>query len=353
MKKTLVALVLALSLPGCFVFDYGNPPKQDGPDSGNGSDGGHVTLHDPDDSCGEDPPGLLLTTTTRGIEIDTTGMSNAIRSSCGGASTEGNDAFIGVLAQAGVYWHFHLKNDPTHVDTVDRQPALYMLPVACDERACTFASDVCAGNGDEHFGFVSPVDGTWYLGIDDRMPGGGHYVLDAIRPTCGDGMTDHGEACDDGNRDDGDGCTHDCLREISADSPSEQEANDNPTEANYLVIPASGEFVVNGAIGGAGTCRYADTFAIDVPAGAHVEVDVLDNTGSVCSDSALTSQYQLALRNGSFADVMAGQNDTTTGCAWIRSQALTSGGRYYVAVTLPAEIASPVAYHLRIRLVAG
>lgn len=352
MKTKLTAILLALSLPGCFVFDDtirhadAGQSKGDAGDSGP-PDAGPLIL---DDLCGVSPPRLLLTRTTRNIAIDTTGLTNAVTSTCGGAPTLGHDAFIAVDVEAGAYWHFHLHNDTSYSDSINRQPALYLLNSGCDSRECTFSSDVCAASGDEHFGFVAPAAGRWYIGIDDRIAGGGHYLLDAFRPTCGDGTKEHGEACDDGDTDDGDGCNHACLIELTHELPAEREANDNPTEANFLVMDSTNEFVVPGGIGGSGTCRYGDNFAIDVPPGARVEVDVLDAAGAVCADSALTDGYDLALRNSSFTDVVSAQVDATTRCAQVRSPTL-SGGVYFVTVVLPQESESAIPYKLRVRIV--
>ncbi len=343
---SLLAIGAALLAPGCFIFPD-QPPQPDSGMNDAAIDGGPQFVFD--DRCGVAAPALVLNRTRQDIAIDTRVLTNAVSSSCGGAPTLGNDAFIAVDAQAGEYWHFHLRTDPADLQSSTRMPALYLLPApagSCDPRDCTFSSDQCVFEGDEHFGFVASDSGRWFLGVDDRVIGGGRYLLDAIRPVCGDGVREHGEACDDVDRT---LCTSNCLRVLSMELPSEIEPNDNPTEANFLTLSPANDFTVDGAIGGSGACRYTDTFAVDVPAGATVEVDVLKSDGAVCDNATLSADYRLALRNAAFADVVTGMTDAA-GCARVRSPAL-GGGIYYVTVLLPNQIETPALYRLQVRVV--
>lgn len=341
-----LAILLIPALTGCFIFspDHLNSLSDSGAgDAGPRSDAGTIAL---DDTCGAASPRYLLTQTTRDIRIDTTTLNNALISTCGGAPSQGNDAFIAVDTPAGTYWHFHLRNDPTDPMSVARRPGLYMLPEACDPRDCRFNSDVCDENGAEHFGFVPDTTGVWYLAIDDASTGGGRYLLDAIRPTCGDGRRDHGEPCERGDAN----CTNDCVFRITT-GQAEQEPNDNPTEANFLDFQAADTIEVQGDIGGPGACRYADSFQLDVPPGARVQVDVLRSDGAVCDDRTLTDAFRLVLTDATFHSVSPTMTDPTTGCATIRSPILTGGGIHFVEVVLPAELSLSVPYRLRVRIV--
>src|SRR5690606_10315396 len=100
---------------------------------------------------------------------------------------------------------------------------------SCNPNACEAISDACAGNRDEHFAFIPNSDGRWYIGIDDTNPGGGKYVLDAIRPVCGDGVPDHGESCDGQE-----GCGPDCRWILNSSAVNERLPNDNIIEANTV-----------------------------------------------------------------------------------------------------------------------
>jgi cysteine-rich repeat protein len=356
MPYKITVLAAALLAAGCSVFDNGEHRDSlldGGADAGTDAgmeDAGPVLMFD--DVCGASSPAFVLGVTQTNLAINTVGLGNHVTSSCGGAETLGADAFIAVDVQAGDYWHFHLRNDPDDLASASRQPALYLILApggSCDSRDCRFASDVCAESGDEHFAFVADEPGRWYLGIDDRQTGGSRYLLDALHPTCGEDGREHGEACDDGNSTDGDGCNRRCQREVTESLPNEVEPNDNPNEANMLVMPLSGELTVLGNIGGPGGCRYSDTFAIDVPPNAHVEVDVLTTGGAVCTDAALTNSYQLSLRNSASMDVVAPMTDAN-GCAIVRSNAL-AGGLYFLTATLPGETTSIAPYRLRVRVV--
>ncbi len=300
-----------------------------------------------DDQCGAASPATVLTDTRRNIPIDTTELTSTIVSTCGGAATIGNDGFLAVDMQAGDAWHFHVKNDPTDPASVDRNPGIYLMSAACDERDCSHVSLSCSDGGDEHFTMVADADGRYFLGIDDGVSGGGRYLLDAIRLVCGDGTEVHGEACDDGNLDDGDGCDHRCQREITVDNPEEREANDDIVSANALVLPDTGELIVSGAIGGPGTCLYGDYFSLDVPEGATIEVDVVDADGAVCSSGALTP-FDLSLADAAGELVVNAQTDAS-GCSQIRASALP-GGHYTIEVGLGAETDTVILYRLRVRV---
>ncbi|MBZ0121843.1 MAG: hypothetical protein K8H88_32925 [Sandaracinaceae bacterium] len=353
--RTATLLVLVLSLPlatsGCFVVSDAHLQslRQDG---GTQVDGGPPAPQ-LDDRCGAASPRLVLGTTLLGLQIDTTTLTNQVTSSCGISPSAGNDAFLAIESTAGQYWHFHVQADPAFPDSATRRPILYLLSGAggsCDARDCTFVADQCDENGEEHFGFEAPSTGRFFLGIDDAAAGGGHYLLHVIQPSCGDGNPEHGQYCDDGNDVLGDGCTPTCLHELSMDAPNEREPNDNFREANFLIMPAANELDVSGDVGGAGACLYPDTFAINVQAGARVEVDVIESDGTVCDVPSLSAAYDLALLNSDGDVVVSGMTNATTGCKEIRTAALSRQGQYYVSVRPEMESDRSQQYTLRIRI---
>jgi cysteine-rich repeat protein len=297
-----------------------------------------------DDRCKppSEMPRRLLTTTTNNIEIDTTtGYENDNSSSCG-ATTPGNDVFIGIDVTDGARWHFHLA-----ALSANRQPMLYLTEASrCDSRTCSFVSTACSGGSDEHFAFEANADGRWYIGIDDGAEGGGRYRLEAYRLVCGDGVESHGEGCDDANIMDGDGCDRRCRVELSTDRTAEFEPNDNRVEANAIILPPSNELEITGDIGGPGACTYGDVFAITVPAGGDLMVDALNADGTPCASGAST-MFNLVLQSGS--DTLVSGMQDTNGCA-IMHRADLGSGEYTVRVQVPAETTIAEPYRLRFRI---
>lgn len=349
--RTTLACMLALGMAtGCAIVttehrdglrDGGSNPLPDGQMPA--QDGGNLAPRF-DDRCGSTSPRMVLSDTTRNIEIDTrTSFRSSVNTSCG-ASTPGNDVFIAVDVVAGDFWHFHLS---TNDDT--RDPMLFLTPASsCDTRMCEFVSAVCTGRDDEHFAFEPSASGRWFIGIDDSVSGGGQYLLEAFKPVCGDGVSDHGEACDDGNRVDGDGCDRMCRIELSQDRTVEVEPNDNRREANVLRLPASNELTIGGSIGGPGACIYADVFALNVPDGAQLLVDALNPDDSACASRALTP-FSLALQTSSGSVVSENMEDANN-CSVVRATGLVAG-QYFVRVRVPEATAIAADYRLRFRVV--
>lgn len=339
----LASLVLAAS--GCSIVSDGHLKSFDG---GGGTRDGEMPGADAgprfDDVCGANPPAMMITDTTRGIQIDTTSYRSRNGSSCGDV-TPGNDVFIGVQVVATELWHFHLT-----ALSAGRQPMLYLTQRdRCDSRTCQFVSNACAGSGEEHFAFVAESDDLWFIGIDDNAQGGGQYVLDVFRPVCGDGDPAHGESCDDGNRVDGDGCDRNCRIELSEARSDERmfEPNDNRVEANALRIPASNELQITGTIGGPGACLYPDVFAVDMPSGSDLQVDMLNSDGTPCASGA-TTPFQLVLQSAD-GDPRATNMTDGSGCATIRANDLD--GTYFIFVQVPAETSEMIPYRMRVRRV--
>lgn len=350
-RTALIALGACLFGTGCFIVDGSLRPSQDpdmDPQGGTdmagldlGEDGPRVV-----DTCGTpDAPYIELFDTQSSIRIDTTDLTDQIQS-CDSRDAPGNDGFVAVNVTAGQYWHFHLRPDPAVRQ--DRDPFLYLLfssGTSCDDRQCNFRSDVCQGGKDEHFAFEADQNGVWYLGIDDRMEGGGVYLLDAILPFCGNGERDHGESCDDPASDE---CDSQCRNVLSEDRSSEAAPNDNAVEANVLDFPASNMLEISGAIGG-DECTYPDVFAFTVPAGgATLAVRALNpETNDPCFDPTLTPyRYVLRRDDGQVRD--GPETDSVTGCAVLDEDLAEGSYNLFVEHAEPFE--DLISYKFRISL---
>ena len=357
-RALLVSVCAAALCGGCFVVSPGHRDDilSGTPDSGTadaaadsgsgedagGDNGGLV------DRCG-DPAGdyRVLRDSAAPFIVDTRDLVNRV-SACGSGSAMGNDGFIAVEVVAGDRWHFHVIPDPATPGQM-RDPFLYLVLAdasSCDTRACQFSSNACAGSGDEHFAFIAPEDGIWYLGIDDVMPGGGVYQLEAIRLQCGDGTKVHGEACDGGEN-----CNSACQQVLSETRPMEVEANDNPIEANFVELPAGTRTITLGGTIGGDSCTYPDVYSFRILNASNLAVDVLDTGDAVCANGSQTP-FDLVLRN-SAGEVRAGpMTNATTGCAELRVNNLPAAA-YFVHVEHATPIEDrPVPYRMRIALTA-
>lgn len=269
------------------------------------------------DRCGD--PAAHLITETSVFQVDTRGLGAELDVTC--APSEGNDGFFAIDVQAGEYWHFHLQDDSPV--GVDRKPVLYLLNSSCDPRRCIQISNQCNDGSDEHFAFIPDTGGIWYLGVDDENSGGSVYTLQAVRPDCGNAVTDHGESCDGQP-----GCDSRCRWVLNADANSEKIPNDNITEANVIDLPPSGALEITGDIGGPAACSYPDMFALVIPdGGARLEVDIRAS-GSTCP-AAAAAPFELVLLN-SAGGMRSGATVDTNGCPII--DATLAAGLYYVSV---------------------
>jgi hypothetical protein len=381
---TASSLLLAAGLSGCFVVDASlyealptgadlgapdlGPPDLGPPDLGVDAgppDLGPTDMGSPDmglmmpipaDVCG-DPAAPVLAGTTRSLKIDTTGATGgSLTPACLGSMARGNDRFFAIDVAAGEYWHFHVAADPMFAPTeTDRDPIVYVVGSdgagGCNDRpmncAAVFANS-CAGRSDEHFAFIAPTRGRFYIGIDDATPGGGHYQLDAFRPQCGNGIQEHGESCDDSMSGT---CSTSCGKLVGrttmGDFPTEAEFNDNSVEANQVqfVGATTTQVEISGDVGGGGDC-YPDVFEVRVEAvGTDVRVDSLTATGMVCTSPSSTL-YTIQLR-----DALGNPRGTpVTGapCPSIEALNLPTGVyTIWVRAVDPAATA-PAAYRLRI-----
>lgn len=314
------SLLILVALVGCDYF-----PEELLDESGN---------FELADTCLGNVP--ILTEGVSDVTIDLSANTDTISDIgfCTGADAPGNDGFFGVEMEAGEKWHFHLR---TNAEAA-LNPAIYVLDSTCDSRRCMSgdAIDVCGEGRDEHLSFVAPRTGTFFVGVDSRLPGGASYQLVAIRPVCGNGEIEHSETCDDNNTADGDGCDSLCRAELSS-GMSEVEPNDDPTGANRI-LSRSG--TATGVLGG--RCDR-DMFVLEVETAGDIQVSLSGVGGSACVDGDPTFELDL-LGDDGLTVISRGANASGEFCPTVNATGLAAG-TYYLGVST-GESERPFTYTL-------
>ena len=343
-----VALALGVA-PGCMVVDAG-PLERLRTAADAGMPDAPLVLEDvptdvpppeaPADECGDPEAFLLIGSGT--YDIDTTGLNPDF--SILGMATGGNDAFYQFDGVSGQFWHFHLA-----ALSPGRNPVLYVVQSSggvCSSSPVAVRNACTMSEGDEHFAFVPPTTGRYYLGIDDGNAGGGRYRLQVIRPVCGNGVQEHGEPCDE---DPMMGRCDSMCRILLADldatgttSVPPGRHNDTATEAMIVQVAAGDTIDVRGTVP-AGDC-YPDVFAVDLPAGARIRVTARNATSTACV-AEMGVSYGLELQNAAGSVIATGGNDGM-GCFGI-DQMLTNPGRYFVWLSATGDPSRPANYTLR------
>lgn len=280
------------------------------------------------DTCTGEVPMIESSSTT--VPVDLSALADDFRelAACTGAATPGADGFFAVAMEAGEKWHFHLSVPPGELVN----PAIYVLD-SCDDRRCQPGDgiDVCDAEQDEHFSFVAPRAGTYFVGVDSRTTGGASYELLAVRPVCGNGgAPEHSETCDDGNTTAGDGCDDRCRAELGAAAPGEVEPNDDLTGANVFGAPLA----IDGIIGGRCDVDHF-TFA---HAGGPLRASVLAGGGLACVDPPVGLALQLLASDGVTLRA-TGAPTADNECPVIDHDELPAG-EYFLRITAPAEARS-------------
>jgi hypothetical protein len=344
------SVCLALSVaPGCLVVESGPLDRLRAADAGSSdapispddvpADTGPGNLAA--DECGN--PDTFLLTGSGTFEIDSTALDPDF--SILGTASGGNDAFFQFDGVSGEFWHFHLA-----ALTAARDPVLYVVQAAggvCSSSAVA-VRDACAGTeGDEHFAFVPPTTGRFFLGIDDGMSGGGRYRLQVVRPTCGNSIAEHGEPCDEGMAAPTcDATCHIVLSDIDGTgltSVPPGRHNDTTTEAmNVILAAADPSLDVAGTIP-PGDC-YPDVFSIDLLGGARIQVTARNTTTGAACASASEASYALELQNAAGSRIGGGVD--AAGCPTV-DQTLMNPGRYFVWLNATGDRSRPVNYTLR------
>ncbi len=378
-RSTLFLTLAIASAAGCSIVDRGpleavrereaaeSPDRRDampddsgddaatddssvGPGRDGGEDGSMPPIVEPflADRCPLDPKGAyFLPSAATSLTLDTTDMRNDVHQGtglkCTGADAPGNDGFLGIEMRFGDVWHIHMAPDPDP-DAGAKNPAFYVLDSTCAVRDCGFGIDVCRQGVDEHFTFAARRDGIYYLGIDDRSPGGGKYVFTANRVECGNGQAQHGKACDYATDEN---CDNECRIILDSVNPRESsKAHDDFTVANVVSFPASGAKTadVGGNIGG---CE-PDYYTFNATEGDSVRITLLTDALAACTDP---ERFSLELEDARAERLQAGAATNGNTCPSLTRQGLVEG-RYYVklADTVPEGAELPFSYRLRIEL---
>jgi hypothetical protein len=281
------------------------------------------------------------------LTLDTTDLQNDVHQGtglkCTGGDTPGNDGFLAVEMRFGDVWHIHMAPDPDP-DAGAKNPAFYVLDSTCAVRDCGFGIDICEQGVDEHFTFAARRDGVYYLGIDDRTPGGGKYAFTATRVECGNGQSQHGKACDFAAEEN---CDNECRIVLDPVNPRESaKSHDDFTVANVVTFPETGAQTadVGGNIGG---CE-PDYYTFNASDGDSVRITLLTDGLQPC---AASERFALELQDARAVRLQAGAPTDDNTCPSLLRDGLIEG-RYFVklADTLPLGAELPFGYRLRIEL---
>jgi len=334
MPRLLVALpgvALVLAAAGCNVFDpalYMKAPVT--PDAAPPTPDAAPTAAFSDRCLGIGP---LMSSSSIALDIDTSNFKGDFSEvvACVGHDLPGNDGFVALEMTGGDKWHVHVN--PV---TPDFDPAVYIL-ASCDERACSrvTAIDECGPGKSEHLSFLAPQTGTYFVGIDSAVRGGGVSSVLIFRPTCGNGTTEHSETCDDNNQMSGDGCDSLCRKEFTAPAITELEPNDDPRAANVLAV-AGRSMTAMGMV--ATRCDH-DMYSVTLPQAGSIKATISATTVACGVEGAAIS---LALIG---ADGLTAVTGVTTAvvsdCPALEAKGLAPG-EYFVMVRRPTgEISWP------------
>jgi len=272
------------------------------------------------------------------FSADTTTFSNSYQetTSCVGRQTPGPDGFFAVDMQANDRWHFHARSEDPAGD-----PALYVLPT-CDVRACDAALDLCGAGSDEHFSYVAPSAGRYFVAIDSASGTGFRGRLEAYKIICGNGILQHGETCDDGNATPGDGCDALCRVELQGVPSTEEEVNDDPLLANSLTAAVGTR--VRGSI--SKLCEV-DFYTFRLAESAQLEVDLSPAVAPSCATPAPV--FDVAILDDTQRVVAQGvRPGDASSCNVVRLDAPLPAGSYFIQVVANNDAQRPFDYELSV-----
>ena len=287
----------------------------------------------------DDPGSVAIGATTLNMLIDTRTASNSVALQCGSTTTNGKDRFLPLqVSAAGDIWHFHLSvvEGDANVD-----PVLYLVqedtsPGACNLRNCFQVSDNCIGDGEEHFAFIAPAGGTWWVGLDSvERDTGALYRLSAYRPVCHDEERSHAESCDDADDSlcSGAPC-EDCHCVVKEGFETESAANDTIHEANLIEMPTpdpDSNLRIQGQLGSfSGQCAFPDYYLLEVPDQAGLQMRLIRGGIPCSAENPIPLTMQLQSKDGLTS--RATQAEPGTGCSIVDNDNI-DGGVYLLKVT--------------------
>lgn len=340
-RRPHTALLAALSLAGCMVFD---PALYQQNSSG-------VTLADRCEAMASVP--VVQPELSRIVQVDTTRLADQYHefASCtGGADLPGNEGFFAVNMRVGETWHFHIDVDPANPMA---DPAVYVLP-NCNTQSCapTASSDVCGAGRSEHFSFRPVTDGVQLIGIDSKVSGGAVYNVTVVHPSCGNGMLEHGEPCDDMRPQAGVTCER-CHKVIGAGDTEVGVANDDYVNS-MVVRPAGGALANTPVVGSIAACD-TDMFNFDAPENAAITVALAPrNGGTTCpAGVSLTLLRSPAVTAPALTQAPVAATGATTmmgadGCPTVTLPSAAAGTTWFAQVTVRPSPAMEFPYTLTI-----
>jgi hypothetical protein len=336
--RTLVFLSLVFfspALSGCDVFDPELYMRAEG------DAGGAPLLAD---RCSSTVP--LLDSRQTATLVDTSAFTDNVTdvASCTGTQARGQEGFFAIDMMANERWHVHVKSL-----TAEGDPVIYILETDCDDRGCQPGEGVDSCSlVDEHLTFVAPRNGRYIVAVDDANARGGQYELLPIAPSCGNDIKEHSETCERGDV----GCTDTCQAEL-ADGGMEQEPNNDPPDANILMMTGPGTIRANGDI--ASECDLG-SFAVDVPMNGSVTASVFPLGMAACSATAPAIRLELIGPDGRVPRGTAGAPAIGTCPEFTAAHPFTTNlpaGIYYLRISAP-EFAETRPYQFTLSVtVAG
>jgi hypothetical protein len=265
---------------GCDVFDPALYMRVDG---GGGDSGGAPLLAD---RCSSSAP--LIESQSAVFLVDTSAFSDNVTdvASCTGRQARGFEGFFALDMMQDERWHVHVKSL-----AADGDPIIYILETDCDDRGCQPGEGVDSCSlVDEHLTFVAPRNARYIVGIDDANARGGQYEVLPIAPSCGNDIKEHSETCEVGDAN----CTADCRGQLS-NNGMEQEPNNDPPDANILMLGGPGTIQVNGDI--ASECDLG-SFQFEVPMNGSVTASVFPIGMAACTATAPAVRLELIGSDG-------------------------------------------------------
>ncbi len=192
--------------------------------------------------------------------------------------------------------------------------------------------------------------GTWWLTIEEdgrnaTVPAWELRLEGLVGDVCGNGYLEPGEGCDDGNLIPGDGCTASCGFE------GIDELEPNAVAAQAQLLPA--RQVVRA---GLATPTDVDVFAVDVPAGAHLAVQLGVGGFVTCTEDP-ELRLELLGTDGSTVLVSNAWSGAFGHCGRIdpslhSAARAMAAGRYYVRVTETGQDTAAPLYFLHVAVLA-
>jgi cysteine-rich repeat protein len=313
------------------------------------------------DSCTSAVPRVVLGDETEAVfVVDTAGLDNAFDQCTGALPVPGEDGVLTANFRVDEKWHFHVR--PLDDDSLDFDPAVYVMPSCESARSCQSpiaVMDRCGPGEDEHFSFTATGAGDYYLVLDNQIASSTprKYELSVVKPICGNSIQEHDETCDDGNQLGGDGCDELCRIELSSNGLAE-EANDDHQTASTVIL-SSGQRIVWGTLPPCDIDVYG--FRVDQP--GTLRLTMGPNSAGMSPDEQPGACVDAeALRIGmklyreepdeTRTFIEDGVPPSGNNCPALLFAPLSQAGTYTVELTFPKDATTTIDYRLFFQVTA-